>query len=59
MIRMALAIGVLAMLAGCAQQTQPPDAPPVDCPDPLERPVDGGLGGTGKAPPQECKPEAS
>jgi hypothetical protein len=59
---MILAVCALALLSACAAGPLPTDPQPLECPDPTDppadRPVDGGLGGTGNTPPAQCKPDA-
>ena len=49
-------IVTLLVLGACAAPPPGPEKPaPVECLDPEKSPIDGGLGGTGKAPEDPCQ----
>ncbi|MCP4071843.1 MAG: hypothetical protein GY742_08910 [Hyphomicrobiales bacterium] len=58
-----LACVTLLMFAACSQTTQiPTDAPAVNCAQPQkpnQEPIEGGIGGTGALPEEDCRPSAT
>jgi len=56
MIRPLVTLLALAVLAGCAASTQPPNPDRPDCvKSPDKAPIDGGIGGTGREEDPSCR----